>query len=122
MNKTAQGFSLLEVLVALLIIALILGSSFYVTAIQTQQQTQIEQQDKARWVARNVLADLRMQQVWPQVGQEKGQFELGHQPWHWVMHIAESGEQDLRQIDIQVYADSEDGLPVTHIMTLLQRP
>lgn len=113
--KQAAGFTLLEVLVALVVLALSLGAIIKATGDYTINQAYLRDRTFAEWVARNYLAEQQLSAVWPSTGRTKGEVELplktGDRPgreWRWVMQVTQTPEQDLRRLDVRVYLANVD--------------
>jgi general secretion pathway protein I len=66
--KRFIGFSLIEVLVALAILAVGLIAASRAAVVATADQTNLRDRTLARWVAHNTLADIRLQAGMASVG------------------------------------------------------
>jgi len=65
------GFTLLEVLVALVIVGTALGASLRAIGSLTQNSSDLRVSMMATWTAENRLAQIRLAQEWPPLGQRK---------------------------------------------------
>lgn len=104
-----SGFTLIEVMVALAIVALSLAA---VTATMNQMidaaQT-MRDRTYASWIAQNRIAELRLAAVTPNVGASNGEVEFANTDWAWRTVVSETGVDDLYRIDVSVsLAGSED--------------
>ncbi len=114
--RRAAGFTLLEVLIALVVLALSLGAVIQTTGEYTTNQAYLRDRTFAEWVARNQLAAMLLAGEWPSLGQKKGEAELplgdsgeGGRSWRWVVQVVQTPEEDLRRLDIDVYPlDADD--------------
>jgi len=113
--KSAAGFTLLEVLVALMVLALSLGAVIQTTGNYTVNQAYLRDRTFAEWVARNLLAEAQLENDWPSTGQTKGEAEfplaaadMPGREWRWVIQVTQTPEEDLRRLDISVYPGNED--------------
>jgi general secretion pathway protein I len=116
-----EGFTLLEALVALVIVAL------GMTAVQTQlnryvvSNTVIEEKTLASWIASNRLTELSVQGVWPELGRTQGEVDFARRQWLWRAEISETPVENLRRVDVRVYlADDPDSL--IHTVSALIEP
>ncbi len=117
-----RGFTLLEILVALAMVALVLGSALLVLSSRTDQQIRLEQADQARWVAANVLASVRSETAWPGLGQRRGEMTMGRVPFHWRLDVLETDVDGVRRLEVRVFADREQGQQRVLLTTLVARP
>ncbi|MCD6027808.1 MAG: gspI [Solimicrobium sp.] len=62
------GFTLLEVLVALVIVGVALGASLRAVGSLTQNSTHLRVSMMSMWSAENRLAQIRLSKTWPDVG------------------------------------------------------
>ena len=105
----AAGFTLLEVLIALAVLALSMGAIIKATSDYTSNQSYLRDRTMAMWVARNVLVQFRVEKEWPRVSERKGTAEMGHREWRWLAVISQTEEAELRRLDVKVFPiDSED--------------
>jgi general secretion pathway protein I len=100
-----DGFTLIEVLVALVIVAV--GMSALMSALSSSARTVSYMQDKtfAEWVALNQIATVRIAlqkgQI-PATGNTTGDIELASRTWHWRQEVVDSQVPGIRRIDVKV--------------------
>ncbi len=70
-RQRQRGFTLLEVLVALLIVGTALGASLRAVASLTQNSQDLRVALMATWSAENRLAQIRLAREWPTLGQRQ---------------------------------------------------
>ena len=123
-RRTAAGFTLLEVLVALAVLALSMGAVIKATSDYTNNQSYLRDRTMAMWVARNVLVQFQVDKEWPKVGERKGTQEMGNREWRWLAVTSQTDEDELRRLDVEVFPiDSEDDeLPLSVLSGFLVRP
>jgi len=123
-RRTAAGFTLLEVLVALAVIALSMGAIIKATGDYTNNQSYLRDRTMALWVARNVLVQFQVEREWPDVGERKGTQEMGNREWRWLAVTSQTDEADLRRLDVEVFPiDSEDDdSPLSVLSGFLVKP
>jgi len=109
MRSLNKGFTLIEVMVALAIVALSLAA---VTASMSQMidaaQT-MKDRTYASWIAQNRIAELRLAPATPKVGASNGEIDYANTEWSWRSVVSETGVDDLYRIDVSVsLAGSDD--------------
>ena len=70
-RQHSAGFTLLEVLVALVIVGTALGASLRAVGSLTQNSSDLRASMMATWSAENRLAQIRLAREWPPLGQHK---------------------------------------------------
>lgn len=68
--NTARGFTLIEVLVALLIVAITLGSGIKAAGALTNNAGRLEEVSMAQWCAENQLTELKLSRQFPGIGDQ----------------------------------------------------
>lgn len=123
-RQRLQGFTLLEVLIALAVLALAMGAVIKAASDYTSNQSYLRDRTLAMWVARNVLVEYQVKGEWLSVGERKGIREMGHQEWRWLARISQTEEAELRRLDVEVYPlDSDDDEnPVSVLSGFLLQP
>jgi general secretion pathway protein I len=104
------GFTLIEVLVALAIVAI--GMAAVLSALSSSGGTVIYLHDKtlAEWVALNHIAEQRLQPKLPQTGNTDGDVDFAGQKWHWRQETVATAVKGMVRMDVMVRpADSKAG-------------
>jgi len=112
MNSTTDnrqgGFTLLEVMVALLIIAIALTSVAEVMGAMLDNATTLRERTYASWIAQNKIVELRSSGATPEPGRSTGDVEYAGTDWEWEAVISETGIEGLLRIDVSVsYLESD---------------
>jgi general secretion pathway protein I len=123
LRRRVNGFTLLEVLVALTVLALTMGAVIKAVGGYTNNQAYLRDRTLATWVARNVLVDQQVKDAWPSVGELKGTTESGGREWRWLATVSQTDEEDLRRLDVEVrMIDAKDSEPIAVLSGFLRRP
>ena len=70
-RPSAHGFTLIEVLVAVMIAAVALGAAIRASGSLTRSSGELRARTMAQWSAENRLAEIRVQAQWPNVGERE---------------------------------------------------
>lgn len=100
--KAPRGFTLIEVLVALVIVAL--GMSALLGTLGSAADTAAYLRDKtfAQWIGFNQLATLRLSGTVPSDGTTDGELDYAGRHWRWRQVITDLGFPGLFRIDVMV--------------------
>jgi len=96
------GFTLIEVLVALAIVAI--GMAAVMGALTSSANTISYLRDKtlAQWVALNQIANLRLSGRQPPTGVSNGDTDFASRSWHWRQEVVATEVPGVERIDISV--------------------
>ena len=106
MAERARGFTLVEVLVALLLVSLALAALVRTAGTSARNLATLQEATLAQWVASNVIAEARLQQVLPPVGRSEGRVAMGGWRWRWRMEVQGTDLPDVRRLDVRVFVDT----------------
>jgi type II secretion system protein I len=100
--KRLAGFTLIEVIVALVVIAL--GMLGVIQAVsQTAGNTgYLRDKTIAHWIAMNRLTEVRLQKTAPGIDKSSDEVEMAGRRWKWTMNVTQTPVESIRRIDISV--------------------
>jgi general secretion pathway protein I len=96
------GFTLIEVMVALLVVAL--GMLGAITAVSQAAGNggYLRERSMAHWVAMNRLTEARLQKNAPPISKTSDEVEMGGRKWKWTMNVTQTQVETMRRIDVSV--------------------
>ena len=110
-GKRVQGFTIIEVMVALAIVA------FSLTAIAASMGQMIDTANAMRdrtyasWIAQNKITEMRLANVIPEVTSTSGEVDYAGVEWAWRAVVSETGVDNLYRVDVTVsYPGEENGI------------
>lgn len=118
-RRTEPGFTLIEVLVALAVIAIGLVAVLAVAGRSGRVDSELQQQTFASWVAGNEIEHMRLAPKWPAIGDSNGDVTLAGQKWHWKATVAKTEDPDLRRVTVSVATEDDQDNPVTQLTGFL---
>ena len=118
----SRGFTLLEVLIALTIIALSLGALISTTGSQASSAGYLKQKTIAHWIAMNEFTRLQIENAFPGKGDADGSTVMAGTEWYWTRTIKETEDEDSRQVEFMIYQDEDREYTLTRLMGYLSRP
>jgi general secretion pathway protein I len=100
--SSVRGFTLIEVLVALVIVAA--GAAAVLSALNGAASSTTYLRDKtfAQWIAANRIAELRLARAPPRDGTDDGELDYAGRRWAWRQEIKDADIPGLRRIDVSV--------------------
>ena len=122
-ERRSAGFTLLEALVALAIVAL------GMMAVNTQlnryvvSASYIEQKTLASWIASNKLTELSVAADWPALGDSNDEVaEYASRDWRLTTEVSETPVENLRRIDVSVSLAEDPDRVIHKVSGLLEPP
>jgi general secretion pathway protein I len=103
------GFTLIEVMVALVIVSLALAGVAASMGQMIDTANTMRDRTFASWIAQNKIAELRLSGAMPEVGESSGEVDYANTVWAWTANVSETGVENLMKVDVTVtYAGSDD--------------
>jgi len=102
-SSKGNGFTLLEVMVALLVIAVSLGGAVKVIGNAANNSSRMSDKTFANWVALNKIAELRILKEWPRIGEYDGDTEMAGRKWQWKQKTIKTDDDNIKRVEVSVW-------------------
>jgi general secretion pathway protein I len=116
-----SAFTLIEVLVALLIISISLTAIAVTMGSMLDTATSLRERTYASWIAQNRLVEIRASGTVPEVGESSGDLEYANSEWEWRSVVSETGVENLMRIDVSVFRPGAED-PVRSVTGFVGEP
>ena len=106
-SSQEAGFTLIEVLVAMTIIAVGVSALVASAGASAWRADYLREREFGRWAASNRLTELQVLPAWPDVGTQNTEVEMGRFKWFVRTRTQAVADPDLRRVDVEVRLDKE---------------
>ncbi len=118
----AAGFTLIEVLVALVVVALGMMAVHTTLNRYAAASAYLEEQTLASWIATNKLTELSVAPTWPSLGDYDEDVEFADRDWVCEIEVLETPVPNLRRVDVSVKLASDPDRVVRKVSALIEPP
>lgn len=106
--RSARGFTLIEVMAAVVVLATALAAIIAGFARQASLSADLRDRTLAMMVAHNRLTEERLSETFPSTGRSDGDTEFAGLEWTWRMTVEETEDPELRRIDVSIELNGSD--------------
>lgn len=120
-KSNQQGFTLLEVVVAVAVFAIAASMLLVAGGGAIKKTAYLEEKTLANLIAENYLVELKLENEWPAVGEKTEEVVLAGRKWEVKHNVSQAGdEKRMRKVVVSVERklDYHDGEP--HLLAELQ--
>ncbi len=105
----ARGFTLLEVVVALAIVAIGMLAAFRAVTGVAGNAAWLRDRTFAAWIASDLITEVRLRGQMPSVDETEGDLDYAGQRWRWQATVVQTEVSGLRQIRVTVRREADPG-------------
>ncbi|MFL1465813.1 type II secretion system minor pseudopilin GspI [Marinobacter sp. HN1S83] len=113
-----RGFTLIEVLVALLVFGLIATAAAEVGSQYIASYERIRDKTMAGWIADNRISELRLREGMPGIAENSDDLDYGPFRWQVTTAVLGTEEPTMRRVEVTVARIREDGSDPVPVHTL----
>ncbi|WP_415229541.1 type II secretion system minor pseudopilin GspI [Psychromonas sp.] len=113
-----RGMTLLEVMLALVILATAGLAVMNAASGTLNNQAYLQDKTFALWVASNRLVDLKLQQTWPSADWQNDTEEFAGNTWYLRYQTVKTSNDSLQALDIEV-STKKEGSALAYIRTYI---
>ena len=121
-RSSRAGFTLVEVLVALAIVAIALLAALRVAGQGASNTGELRSRLFAVWIAENRLAEHHARGDWLSLGVQSGAQRQGGIEFTWREEVAATPDRAFRRVDVFVFAAPEKSRSLAHLVGFVVNP
>lgn len=97
-----RGFTLIEVLVALMVFGLIATAASRVGSQYINSYERIRDLTFAAWIADNRVNEMRLQENFPEIAENSEEVEFANRRWRVTTTVTGTEEPSMRRVDVSI--------------------
>ncbi len=124
-NNTPRqsGFTLLEVMVALVILAVGMSALVRAAGGNASSAAYLKNKTFAQWVAANKINEIRLEHQWPETGSKSGRVFYAGIEWAWKQQTLNTEDSEVRRIEVSVQQEAErDSAALITLSAFIAKP
>lgn len=121
-RRQARGFTLVEVMVAVAIIAIAISALLFQMMSAVDNAAYLRDKMFAQWVALNQLELIYLENASTNQVPERevsGSEEMAGREWHWTIKPVKTANDEFLQLEASVRAEREDETPLVTVMGMV---
>ena len=124
LSSNHKGFTLIEVIVALGIIATAMAAVMMTVSANVQNATGLKERTFAHWIAMNKMNELLIQNEteWPAIKKTDGSVLMAEHEWFWEQEVEKTEVEIVRRVHIRVRVNENDEYPMTTLVGFVSKP
>lgn len=120
-RRNYTGMTLLEVLLALVILSTAGLAVMNAASGAINNQTYLQDKTFALWIASNSLVELKLQKQWPSETWREESVDFAGSTWYSRYQSVATGDNNFKALDVEV-SDKKDGNALAYLRTYIAKP
>jgi len=122
--KSSKGFTLIEVIVALGIMATAMAAVMMTVTANARNASGLKERSFAHWVAMNKMNELLIlnENEFPSIKKTTGSVLMARHEWFWEQEIEKTEVDTVRRAHIRVRVNENDEYPITTLVGFVSKP
>ena len=122
-HRPARGFTLIETMVALVIVTLGMTAVYMQLSQFASNALYLRDKTLASWIASNVATEMSVAPVWPEVGEEPPrEIRFADRLWEVTVDITATDVENLRRVDVSVALADRPERTIHTVSALIEPP
>lgn len=119
MNRKRDGFTLLEVLIAMVILAIAFATAYLSLGSSARSLLRLQDKTAAQWVAMNVVARVQTELLaLPNNASTSGNDVMFNLTWKWTLSVFPTEAPNIFRITVDVSSPTTDAV-ITHVTSYI---
>lgn len=103
-----KGFTLIEVIIALAVIAISMAAVINGVGKNVSNASSLREKTLAHWVASNKVAEIQLSDVALDASEKKGEATLAELRWQWNVKISDTDIEAIKRLTVEVQRENTD--------------
>jgi general secretion pathway protein I len=121
-RRHASGFTLIEAVVALLIVALGMTAVFIQLNQFASNSIYLRDKTLASWIGSNIVAEYSLNTEPIVTGEKEEEREFASREWHLRIEVAETQVENLHQVNVDISLADQPDLVIHTVSGLIEPP
>ena len=118
-KKNSSGFTLIEILAALLLIGLVLPAVMKGISLTSLLVSDSDRRYEALDLAQSKMDEVLLEETWQSSASQSGRFDDEFDDYEWALDVSDWTESDVKEVNVYVYWDQRNRQEYIQLTTLV---